>query len=242
MVGPAPSIPIVRSGNAVLLQDNEVTIDSTLLRKKPPAGKPDSGLHLASGVLDWREAPRAFYLRETVEVARDLIGAWLVRVHRGRPYGARIVETEAYLGLSDRAAHTWGGRRTPRVEPMYLEGGHLYVFLVYGMHCCANIVTGPEGTGEAVLIRAAEGPAGSPVRMLAGPGRFCSALGIKTAHSGRDLLRDKEFRLFMRKGPPPDLGNTARIGVDYAGEARDWALRFFDKTSLSVSGPGRLRR
>jgi len=104
--------------------------------------------------------PRSFYLRPTAEVAVDLLGRLLVRREGRRRRVVRIVEVEAYLGIEDRAAHTFGGRRTPRVEPMWGEGGHAYVFLVYGMHCCLNVVTREAGTPEAILIRAGEPVAG----------------------------------------------------------------------------------
>src|SRR5512141_3204854 len=81
---------------------------------------------------------------------------------RGAWYGAQIVETEAYLGIDDAAAHSWRGRRTERVAPLYMDGGHLYVFFVYGMHHCANVVTRSEGEPEAVLLRAAAAPSGPP--------------------------------------------------------------------------------
>jgi DNA-3-methyladenine glycosylase len=181
------------------------------------------------------EAPRAFYRRGTVRVARGLVGAWLARRFRGKWYGARIVETEAYLGVKDRAAHSWGGRRTPRVEPMYADGGHLYVFLVYGMHCCANVVTRGAGVPEAVLLRAAEGPDGAPERLLSGPGKLCAALGITTADSGVDLLGGGEWRLFLGSAPRRRLVVSPRIGVDYAGEAAAWPLRFYDEDSPAVS-------
>ncbi|MFH1572674.1 MAG: DNA-3-methyladenine glycosylase [Acidobacteriota bacterium] len=186
-------------------------------------------------ILLLREAPRGFYLGDTAQVARDLIGAWLVRLDRGAWYGARIVETEAYLGASDPAAHTWRGRRTKRVEPMYMDGGHVYVFLVYGMHHCANIVTREPGVGEAVLIRAAAGPAGAPPRLLSGPGRFCAALGITRSCSGVDLLAGGPLRLMLPGGPPPEIAVGPRIGVAYAGEAKDWPLRFFQADSPAVS-------
>jgi DNA-3-methyladenine glycosylase len=180
------------------------------------------------------EPPRAFYRRGTVRVARGLVGAWLARRWRGRWYGARIVETEAYLGVADRAAHSWGGRRTPRVEPMYADGGHLYVFLVYGMHFCANVVTRPAGVPEAVLLRAAEGGGGAPARLLAGPGKLCSALGITTGDSGKDLLGG-DLRIFVVPRRRRRIGISPRIGIDYAGDAKDWPLRFFDLDSAAVS-------
>ena len=197
---------------------------------------PDPRLRLDFAQPGWRELPRAFFLRETTAVARNLVGVWIARRFRGRWHGARIVETEAYLGEKDAAAHTWRGRRTRRVEPMYREGGHLYVFLVYGMHHCANVVTGPEGVGEAVLLRAAQGPDPTPVKLLSGPGKLCAALGLTVAFSGIDLLGNRDVRLFFHDGEAPTLGTSARIGVDCAGDARDWPLRFFDLSSPAVSG------
>lgn len=191
---------------------------------------------------------RAFFRRETETVARALVGAWIARRWRGGWHGGRIVETEAYLGADDRAAHSWGGRRTTRVEPMYADGGRLYVFLVYGMHHCANVVTRREGEPEAVLLRAAEGPEGAAAGLMTGPGKLCAALGITTADSGLDLLGGSDVRIFVGRGPRPALGISPRIGVDYAGEAKDWALRFFDRGSGAVSGsrpasrPRRARR
>jgi DNA-3-methyladenine glycosylase len=181
-------------------------------------------------------------MKPTVEVARALIGMWLSRRYRGHWYGGRIVETEAYLGAGDAAAHSWQGRRTRRVEPMYLEGGHLYVFFVYGMHHCANIVTRPAGVAEAVLLRAAEGPPGAPPKLLSGPGRFCSALGITGSMTGLDLRNGGDLRVFSRPRPPSrGIGVSPRIGVDYAREARKWPLRFYLIGSDAVSGPARLR-
>ncbi len=159
--------------------------------------RPDPRLVFDPRASGLAEPGRAFFRRNTVRVARDLVGAWIARRWRGRWYGARIVETEAYLGPKDRAAHSWGGRRTPRIEPMYADGGHLYVFLVYGMHHCANVVTRREGVAEAVLLRAAEGPPGSPPRLLAGPGKLCAALGITVRDSGRDLVGDGSVRIFV---------------------------------------------
>ncbi len=186
--------------------------------------------------------PRAFYLSGTDTVARRLIGMWLARRHRGHWYGGRIVETEAYLGRKDAAAHSWRGRRTARTEPMYMEGGHLYVFFVYGMHHCANIVTRPAGIAEAVLLRAAEGPNGAPAKLMSGPGRLCSALQITASMSGMDLLAGGDLRIFRPlKREKRQICVSRRIGVDYAAEAKDWPLRFFELHSAAVSGPARLR-
>jgi len=198
------------------------------------ANRPDARLRLDPDTLGLAPCGRAFYRRNTVAVARSLVGAWIARRWRGRWYGGRIVETEAYLGARDRAAHSWGGRRTPRVEPMYGDGGLLYVFLVYGMHSCANVVTRREGQPEAVLLRAAEGPPGAPPRLMSGPGKICAAVGITVADSGADLVGG-EFRIFRGWGKRPRLAVAPRIGVDYAAEAKEWPLRFYDAASAAVS-------
>jgi DNA-3-methyladenine glycosylase len=197
--------------------------------------RPDPRLAIDPRALRLVEPPRAYFRRSTRRVARDLVGAWIARRWRGKWYGARIVETEAYLGPGDRAAHSWNGRRTPRVEPMYADGGHLYVFLVYGMHHCANVVTRHEGVAEAVLLRAAEPPEGAPSRLLAGPGKLCAALGITTRHSGGDLLAGPVRILVPARRARRRLGVSPRIGIDYAGDARHWPLRFYDPSSAAVS-------
>jgi DNA-3-methyladenine glycosylase len=200
---------------------------------------PDPRLRFDPAALGLEAAARPFFRRKTVAVARDLIGAWFARRYRGSWYGGRIVETEAYLGPGDAAAHSWKGRRTPRVEPMYGDGGLLYVFFVYGMHYCANVVTRVEGDPQAVLLRAAEGPPGASERLMSGPARLCAALGVTKAASGVDLVRGERFRIFLRAGRRPSIAVSSRIGVDYAGDAAAWPLRFFDAGSLAVSRKGR---
>jgi DNA-3-methyladenine glycosylase len=198
---------------------------------------PDKRLRFDPEALGLKEARRFFFRRDTVAVARDLIGAWFARRYRGSWYGGRVVETEAYVGPGDAAAHSWKGRRTPRVEPMYGDGGLLYIFFVYGMHHCANVVTRVAGDPQAVLLRAAEGPEEAPVKLLSGPARLCAALGVTKAASGLDLVGGERFRIFLGKGGRPEIGVSPRIGVDYAGEAARWPLRFFDRGSAAVSGP-----
>jgi DNA-3-methyladenine glycosylase len=195
---------------------------------------PDPRLRIDPERRGLSEPSRSFFRRGTVVVARDLVGAWIARRFRGRWFAARIVETEAYVGAPDRAAHSWSGRRTRRVEPMYADGGHLYVFFVYGMHFCFNVVTRRAGQPEAVLLRAAEGPEDAP-RLLSGPGRLCKALGITGSMSGLDLLGNGPVRIFRRRGRRLRIGVSPRIGVDYAGEAATWPLRFFDTDSPAVS-------
>lgn len=200
------------------------------------SSRPGRALELAA--LPDGHAPSRELLRgPTIEVARSLLGAWLLRRVAGRLYGARIVEVEAYLGLEDPAAHSFGGRRTERVEPMYADGGHLYVFLVYGMHRCANVVTRERDCPEAVLLRAAEPPGGDDRRLLSGPGKLCRALAIARGHSGLDLLGDPRFGLVLAPVEPARVGTSKRIGVEYAGEAAGWPLRFYVKGSRALSGP-----
>ena len=222
------------------------TLDSALrhvfgIRQMKPTGKPPNPcLRLDSEIMRLGEFPRSFFRRGTAEVAKAIIGSWIARKEKDAWYGARIVETEAYLGAMDRAAHSWGGRRTPRIEPMYMDGGHLYVFFVYGMHHCANVVTRSPGIAEAVLLRAAEGPPGTPPKLLSGPGRLCAHLGITSASSGKDLLAGEDLRLLRDHSAQLEIVAAPRIGVDYAGEAKDWPLRFFAPDSPAVSGPARL--
>lgn len=168
----------------------------------------------------------AFYQRDTGLVARELLGKRLVRVWRGKRYSGIIVETEAYLGAKDRAAHSFGGRATPRVRSMYLPGGHAYVYLIYGMHFCLNAVTKGEGEPEAVLIRALEPEGG--LHGTNGPGRLCKALRIDKKLDGASLEGPTIFIEHAGRVPrQEEIGSGPRIGVDYAQEAAAWPLRFF---------------
>lgn len=170
--------------------------------------------------------PLQFYQRETETIARDLLGKRLVRLWRGRRYSGIIVETEAYLGAKDAAAHTWKGRNTTRVKSMYLPGGHAYIYLIYGMHYCFNVVT--EGPGEAVLIRALEPE--FPDARMDGPGRLCKALRITRALDGASLAGEAIFlEQTGRKPAKEEIGAGPRIGVEYAqeGGAASWPLRFY---------------
>jgi len=185
-----------------------------------------------------RSLPASFYRRATAVVARDLLGCRLIRrFPDGGTRAVVIVETEAYLGVKDRAAHTWNGRKTPRVAPMWGPGGHGYVYFVYGMHHCLNVVTRDEGNAEAVLLRAAvseewwgERPSPSSfskqnILLLSGPAKLCAYLGVTTALSGVSLSGPE---LQICRGPRRDFDVLVgpRVGVDYAGEAAAWLLRF----------------
>lgn len=171
----------------------------------------------------------------TVEAARSLIGCVLVRRLGARLLSARIVETEAYLGGDDPAAHAFAGR-TPRTEPLWGPPGTIYVYLVYGMHYCLNLAVDREGFPGCVLVRAAEPLPGTGLASGAcrGPGRLCRALGIDTRLSGRHLF-ERTWALTLREGEPPARLTVApRVGITKATER---PLRFFDAASAAVSMP-----
>jgi DNA-3-methyladenine glycosylase len=187
---------------------------------------------------------RAFYDRPTLTIARELIGTHLVRYDGSRLRVGRIVETEAYQGPEDLAAHSSRGR-TARTAVMFGPPGHAYVYLIYGFWNCLNVVTEEEGTPHAVLLRALE-PVGGIADKTWGPGLLCRALSIDRALNGTDLCGDV---LWIERAPgkysPPRVGGSPRNGVDYAGgwAARPW--RFFDRDSpyvSTVSDPQRRRR
>jgi len=160
--------------------------------------------------------PRAFYDRDTVDVARDLLGKTLVHVSRGVEYVGRIVEVEAYLGPHDLASHSSRGL-TARTGVMFGPPGHAYVYLVYGIHCCMNVVTGPDGHASAVLIRAVE-PVKNAEGPTRGPGRLCKAMRIDRRLNGHDLTSDDFHIADPPVSEPLSIVKRARVGVDYAGQ------------------------
>ena len=185
-----------------------------------------------------RKLPRAFYHRSTLRIARDLLGIYLCR-RRGRSLLiGRIVEVEAYLGTRDPASHAYRGK-TERNAVMFGEGGHLYVYFTYGMHFCSNVVTEPEGTGCAVLIRALEpvrgidlmrklrGASRRGVRpledLLSGPAKLCQALDITREENGTDLCGDAVWLARGMSSVAP-IGRSGRIGIS-SGREKQW--RFF---------------
>jgi DNA-3-methyladenine glycosylase len=181
--------------------------------------------------------PPEFFRRRTDSLARALLGKRLVRVSRGRRLSGLIVETEAYLGARDPACHTWQNRRTERVSSMYLAGGHAYVYMIYGMHHCFNVVARGEGEPEAVLIRALD-PDSEALGRTDGPGRLCRALKIDRRLDGAALWRAEEIIFIEEAGLSPrreEIGIGPRIGVDYAGDAAAWPLRFFWRGNPHVS-------
>lgn len=189
--------------------------------------------------------PRSFYLQPTLDVARKLLGMYLVRRTPGGRLSGRIVEVEAYLGTLDPASHAFRGR-TSRNEVMFRTGGHLYVYFTYGMHFCSNVVTESRGTGHAVLLRAVEPVEGVPIlaghrgmnpmdieKLCNGPAKLCQAFGIMREHNGTDLCGETMW--IERRDPPLSgelIGVSTRVGIS-TGKEQQW--RFFVKGSRFVS-------
>ena len=188
--------------------------------------------------------PRQFYARPVLTVAKECIGKLLVHHTKQGLAVGRIVETEAYRGPEDRAAHSYGGRRTARTEVMYGPPGYAYVFFVYGMHYQFNIVTTGEGEPHAVLVRAVEPLIGLEQMSLRrhlpqtsrdlsnGPGKLCQALAIGKSDYGADLCGS---RLFLADGPRTKSASSPRIGIAYAGDWVEKPWRFYDPKSRYVS-------
>lgn len=193
---------------------------------------------------------KTFYQQDLLTVSKRLLGKTLIHKTDDAVTAGKIVETEAYLGPEDKAAHSSGGRRTPRNEVMYGLKGYAYVYLIYGMYNCINVTAGSvEGKPEAVLIRALEpveglelmtkrrGALGKQVNLTNGPGRLCMAMGISRVQNMLDLT---ESQLFIEDAPEvaaEDVVASKRVGVDYAGDWKDMPWRFYVKNNLFVSKP-----
>lgn len=182
-----------------------------------------------------QKLPRSFYDRDTIVVARELLGKHLVHESRGLERIGRIVEVEAYLGSHDLAAHSARGR-TERTKVMFGPPGHAYVYLIYGMYYCMNVVTEREGHASAVLLRAVE-PVKNAKGRTQGPGLLCNALRIDKRLTGHDLLSDD---FYIATAPETDrftIVKRRRIGVDYAKHWAKRRLRFYIKGNPFVSRP-----
>lgn len=196
---------------------------------------------------------RKFYGRDTLTVAKELLGKVLVHHIDGHRLKGKIVETEAYLGVIDKAAHSYGGKRTKRVETMYGLPGTSYVYLIYGMYYCFNIVTKEEGVPEAVLIRGIEPLEGIEQMALNryeksygkltkyqrnnltnGPGKLSMAFNIDKTLDKEDLCKN---RLYLERVQEDKFNiiQTTRIGIDYAEEAKDYLCRFYIEGNHYVS-------
>ena len=196
-----------------------------------------------------------FYDRDTCQVARDLLGKYLVRVWNGVPLVLRITETEAYIGRCDKACHAYNYRRTQRTETLFAPPGTAYIYLIYGMHHCLNFVTEPENEPAAVLIRGGQVRGGldliarnrfgkSPEELSAyqkknflnGPGKLCKALALTREQNGMSLLGEELFVCDCLEDvglttpeedrQPLEIQATRRIGIDYAEEAVDFLWRY----------------
>ncbi len=210
--------------------------------------------------------PESFFRRDAVTVARALLGQRLVRQDRGKRTAGIIVETEAYLGTEDQAAHTANGRRTARNESMWAAGGRAYVYFTYGMHHCMNVVAGRADEPVAVLIRALEPVEGIEImrrrrigrqsgirkktagkrtgagdtHLCSGPAKLCQALAIDRCLDGADLIEGPDLYLEMlrhRAYRSSDIRVGPRIGVDYAGPWAAKPLRFSLGDNIHVSKP-----
>ncbi len=182
-----------------------------------------------------RRLNRAFYARDTRVVARELLGKYLVHVVRGIERVGRIVEVEAYLGPQDLAAHSARGL-TERTSVMFGPPGHAYVYMIYGMYHCMNVVTERAGHASAVLIRALE-----PVRNLrertAGPGLLCRAMKIDRRVNAHDMVSNNLYIAADVNAEPIRIVRRPRVGVDYAGRWAKRLLRFYIRDNPFVSRP-----
>lgn len=192
---------------------------------------------------EFNPLPPSFYEQPTLELAQNLLGQILVKISDEGTSSGVIVETEAYLGEEDRAAHSYGRRRTKRTEIMFQAPGHAYIYQMHTHHL-VNIVGGEEGNPQAVLIRAIEPltgielmkkrrPVERPTNLTSGPGKLTKAMGITMADYGRKLF---EPPLFIAKGASiQQFACGKRIGIDNTGEAKDYPYRFWVKGNPFVS-------
>lgn len=179
-----------------------------------------------------KRLPRKFYTQPTLKVAKQMLGKYLVhKTKKGKLVG-KIIETEAYIGPEDKASHAFGNKITKRNKAEWLIGGHIYIYLVYGMYWQLNISTGKEGRPECVLIRALEPlfPKSYNLnpKIANGPGKLCRWMGFNKSHYGVDVVTSKE--IWLTKGEaikPNQIVASKRIGIDYAQEWADKPWRFF---------------
>ena len=189
---------------------------------------------------------RAFYTRETLQVAKELLGKIIVHETNGVKIKGRIIETEAYIGAIDKACHAYGGRRTPRTEALYGKPGIAYVYFIYGMYYCFNVITKEEGSPEGVLIRAVQPIEGleemskqrfgksfneltkAQVKNLtSGPSKLCMAFNINKECNKQDLCTSNIYIEEPKEIEEFEIIETKRIGIDYAEEAKDFLWRFY---------------
>ncbi len=182
-----------------------------------------------------KKLTRPFYDRDTVAVARDLLGKYLIHLSDGTERIGRIVEVEAYLGPHDLASHSSKGR-TERTKVMFGPSGHAYVYMIYGIYYCMNVVTEREGHAAAVLLRAVA-PVKNVEGRTQGPGLLCRAMQIDRRLNGHDLVSDDFYVAAAPEEKPPVIAKRPRIGVDYAGHWSRRLLRFYIKGNPFISKP-----
>ena len=205
---------------------------------------------------------RDFFQQDAINLAKDILGKYLIREYDGIQIVSKIVETEAYMGVNDKAAHVYGDKKTDRTMPLYLDGGHIYVYLIYGMYYCLNISANKENIPECVLIRAIEPVKGieeicenrykknysnlstyQKKNISNGPGKLCMALNIDKSLNSKSIL-DNELYIsdfYYEEGKKIfadykfEIEIDKRINIDYAEEAKDYLWRFYIKYNKYVS-------
>lgn len=201
-----------------------------------------------------KKLQREFYNRDSVTVSKELLGKYLVHAVNGEYLAGKIVEVEAYMGPTDKAAHSYKGRRTERNEIMYGGPGFAYVYIIYGMYNCMNVVVEEANKPQAVLIRALEPVHGLEAMakfrysreyselskreilgLTSGPGKLCRALNIDRTLNGEDLCGSKLYISEAEGEEKFDIVTTTRINIDYAEEARDYPWRFYIKDNPYIS-------
>ena len=203
-----------------------------------------------------------FFEQNGLDLAKSILGKFLIRRYNGETIVSRIVETEAYMGITDKGAHVYGDKKTERTKPLYLNGGHIYIYLIYGMYYCLNISANKENIPECVLIRAVEPIDGleeicknrynknynelnnyQKKNISNGPGKLCMALNIDKTLNSKSILENELFiSEFYYKGNEKVYGEEnfeietdTRINIDYAEEAKYYPWRFYIKNNKFVS-------
>lgn len=189
---------------------------------------------------------QTFFMDDAVAVAQKLLGKILVHETSEGIVKCRIVETEAYMGTLDKGSHAYSGKVTPRTAPLYAQGGIAYIYLIYGMYHCMNVVVNVEGLAQGVLIRALEPLEGIELmerrrktdklkNLCSGPGKLCIAMGITKEQNGVNLMTSSLYLEEPEHDIPFEIKSAKRIGIDYAEEAKDFLWRFYIKDTPYLS-------
>jgi len=193
-----------------------------------------------------KKLSKEFYLQDSLALSEQLLGKILVHETAEGVTKGRIVETEAYMGAIDAASHAYKNKRTERTSVMYLEGGVAYVYLIYGMYNCMNVVANEAEVPQACLIRALEPLEGIELmkqrrkmdklkNLCNGPGKLCMAMGINKSQHGQSLITSSLYLEEDENQPAFEIVTSKRINIDYAGEAKDYPWRFLIKDSPYIS-------